>query len=95
MALANVAEWFYLQGLRVVMIDWDLEAPGLENFFYNKPEDIEAARSELGLIDLLTSYKRVFPRLGITADRLNEGREPGRGKESTARRGQKPAYRLG
>ena len=28
MALANVARWFYLQGLRVVMIDWDLEAPG-------------------------------------------------------------------
>ena len=27
MALANVARWFYLQGLRVVMIDWDLEAP--------------------------------------------------------------------
>ena len=33
MALANVAEWFRLQGLRVVMVDWDLEAPGLESFF--------------------------------------------------------------
>ena len=32
MALANVAEWFYLQGARVLMIDWDLEAPGLESF---------------------------------------------------------------
>ena len=35
MALANVAEWFYLQGLRVVMVDWDLEAPGLETFFFD------------------------------------------------------------
>ena len=34
MAAANVAKWFYLQGLRVVMVDWDLEAPGLENFFF-------------------------------------------------------------
>ena len=34
MALANVAEYFYLKGLRVVMVDWDLEAPGLESFFY-------------------------------------------------------------
>ena len=33
MALANVAEWFRLQGLKVVMVDWDLEAPGLESFF--------------------------------------------------------------
>jgi MinD-like ATPase involved in chromosome partitioning or flagellar assembly len=24
MALANIEEWFYLQGLRVVMIDWVL-----------------------------------------------------------------------
>ncbi|HYE71696.1 MAG TPA: P-loop NTPase, partial [Blastocatellia bacterium] len=31
MALANVAEWLYRQGLRVVIIDWDLEAPGLES----------------------------------------------------------------
>src|SRR5260370_4632282 len=35
MALANVAEWLYLQGLRVVMVDWDLEAPGLETFFFD------------------------------------------------------------
>ena len=33
MALANVAEYLYRQDLRVVMVDWDLEAPGLESFF--------------------------------------------------------------
>ena len=39
MALANVAEWLYQRGLRVIMIDWDLEAPGLENFFYSSPDE--------------------------------------------------------
>ena len=66
MALANVAEWLYLQGLRVVMIDWDLEAPGLENYFYNRNEDpanLDLIQSQLGLIDLLVAYKRQFPHL--------------------------------
>ncbi len=66
MALANVAEWLYLQGLRVVMIDWDLEAPGLESYFYNRSEDaenLELIQSQLGLIDLLVAYKRQFPHL--------------------------------
>jgi tetratricopeptide (TPR) repeat protein len=65
MAMANVAEWFYQQGLRVVIIDWDLEAPGLENFFYKTEDGIEAVRSQLGLIDMLMAYKRIFPRLRI------------------------------
>ena len=39
MAMANVAECFCQQGLDVLMIDWDLEAPGLESFFYDpEPE---------------------------------------------------------
>src|SRR5713226_7689414 len=63
MAMANVAEWFYQQGLRVVIIDWDLEAPGLENFFYSTDAEIEGVRSKLGLIDMLMAYKRIFPRL--------------------------------
>ena len=36
MALANIAECFCAQGLRVLMIDWDLEAPGLESFFFEQ-----------------------------------------------------------
>jgi tetratricopeptide (TPR) repeat protein len=65
MALANVAEWLYLQGLRVIVIDWDLEAPGLENFFYQSEKDLNAVRSQLGLIDVLLAYKRVFPLLRL------------------------------
>jgi predicted acylesterase/phospholipase RssA len=54
MALANLAEWFYRQGLRVVMIDWDLEAPGLESFFFGAEAQAEigyAVRGALRLTD--------------------------------------------
>ena len=61
MALANVAEYFYLRGLRVLIVDWDLEAPGLESFFFDAQSDgTERVRSRLGLLDLLTEYKRGF-----------------------------------
>ncbi len=65
MALANVAEWLYLQGLRVVMIDWDLEAPGLESYFFAEQEQLELAQSQLGLIDILTMYQRQFAHLPL------------------------------
>jgi tetratricopeptide (TPR) repeat protein len=75
MALANIAEWFYLQGLRVVIIDWDLEAPGLENFFYCEERDLEVIRSQLGLIDLLMAYKRIFPRIPILSSKSDVTRQ--------------------
>lgn len=55
MALANVAELFYRAGLKVLMIDWDLEAPGLERFF---PIDYEDFYTKSGLMDLILEYKR-------------------------------------
>ncbi|HSH02058.1 MAG TPA: tetratricopeptide repeat protein [Anaerolineae bacterium] len=55
MALANVAQLFYEQGYKVLMVDWDLEAPGLERFFSNKASDI---LQHPGLIDILLDYKR-------------------------------------
>ena len=63
MALANLAQWFYQAGLRVVMIDWDLEAPGLDDFFYESSTEAAKIRSRLGLIDLLAAYKREYPYL--------------------------------
>ena len=72
MALANVAKWFYLQGLRVVIIDWDLEAPGLENFFFPSEKDLEFVRSHLGLIDILMAYKRRFPYLSMSSHEVGE-----------------------
>ena len=66
MALANVAEYFYLQGLKVLIVDWDLEAPGLESFFYPaSPDGVDKVRSRLGLLDLLTEYKRNFEDLAV------------------------------
>lgn len=59
MALANIAELLYNRGLKVLMIDFDLEAPGLERYFgvdnaRYKPDEVINKR---GVIDLLTSYK--------------------------------------
>jgi cellulose biosynthesis protein BcsQ len=53
MALVNIAELFYRVGLRVLMVDWDLEAPGLERFF---DANLVALRQP-GVVDLLIDYK--------------------------------------
>jgi len=55
MALANIAELFYQAGLRVLMVDWDLEAPGLERFFPSI--SLEKTLNKPGLIDMLLRYK--------------------------------------
>lgn len=55
MALANVAELLSRRGLNVLIIDFDLEAPGLERFF-KEPTVIQGQR---GVIDLLISYQEL------------------------------------
>jgi hypothetical protein len=79
MALANIARWFYERGLHVLMVDWDLEAPGLEAFFESPTEPGQdtaslpdsAARLDIkgkpGVVDMLLQYKRVHPRLPLPA----------------------------
>ncbi len=69
MALANLAECFCEKGLKVLMIDWDLEAPGLESYFYSAA-DGESAGAELarlrgarGLLEMLLDYKAKYPEL--------------------------------
>jgi hypothetical protein len=51
----------------VIVIDWDLEAPGVESFFTRDPDEREALRGKLGLIDMFLAYKEVFPSLPIPA----------------------------
>lgn len=55
MAMANVAVLLALRGLKVLVVDWDLEAPGLERYFgyftVNPPKDG-------GLLALLQQQKR-------------------------------------
>jgi hypothetical protein len=79
MALANVATWFRLQGLHVVIIDWDLEAPGLESFFAADSSERDLLRARVGLVDLIGMYKDVFPSLPKpvpSAGSSGEGRDP-------------------
>jgi cellulose biosynthesis protein BcsQ len=67
MALANIAELFYQAGLRVLMVDWDLEAPGLERFFQNVLDPEEILDSS-GIIDMLLEYKKQMAKPRITAE---------------------------
>jgi cellulose biosynthesis protein BcsQ/nucleoside phosphorylase len=53
MAMANVAVLLYRWGHKVLTVDWDLEAPGLE-FFYKDFIDVEDVCSREGVIDILT-----------------------------------------
>lgn len=57
MVLANIAEFFYQEGLKVLVVDWDLEAPGLERYFPVNQNDVLNRR---GLLDLILSYKELM-----------------------------------
>jgi tetratricopeptide (TPR) repeat protein/Mrp family chromosome partitioning ATPase len=48
MALANIAALLAKAGRKILAVDWDLEAPGLEKYFQTPPE---AVREKPGLID--------------------------------------------
>jgi cellulose biosynthesis protein BcsQ len=63
MAMANLARWFNLCGARVLLVDWDLEAPGIENFFFDSADTLQRVQSQLGLMDMLGAYKSEFPLL--------------------------------
>ena len=55
MALANVAVLLSNWGKRVLMVDWDLEAPGLEYFFFTGSE-LQDVRHRPGLVDMLLEF---------------------------------------
>jgi tetratricopeptide (TPR) repeat protein len=55
MAVANVGDILARRGFRVLLVDFDLEAPGLEQYFQINQS---AARRHEGLLDLLLTYKR-------------------------------------
>src|SRR5688572_9211721 len=67
MALANVAQWYYSRGLKVVMVDWDLEAPGLESLFLDDGKRLEDVRGHVGVVDMLSAYKRMFAGLSVSS----------------------------
>ncbi len=51
MAVANVAVSLARQGMRVLAVDWDLEAPGLHRYFADSKQE---RHSEGGLLECLT-----------------------------------------
>ena len=55
MALANAAWILASNGRRVLMIDWDLEAPGLHQYIAPFLSDPDLSRSQ-GLIDFFVSF---------------------------------------
>jgi hypothetical protein len=57
MALANVGVVLAHWGYNVLLVDFDLEAPGLENYF-SRGLDLDAVRQVEGIIDLFTSAQR-------------------------------------
>src|SRR5215471_3257933 len=68
-ALAHAAQWLYLQGLSVVIVDWNLQTPGLERFFFAPGADgaetavsrgLEWVRDQPGVIDMLVDYQQSF-----------------------------------
>lgn len=68
MALANIAELFYKQGLRVLIIDWDLEAPGLERFY---PNQLDAILEHKGLIEIFLEYKMRMSQERTTMEKID------------------------
>ena len=71
---------------RVLLIDWDLEAPGLERFFGMNPS---VGRSGPGLIDYLTDmaahYQREAPKGGLPEKMARDERAVQIFKQGTAR----------
>jgi hypothetical protein len=62
MALANVAERLYRDGIDVLIVDFDLEAPGLERYFADvlpKGAAIQTVQNHRGVVDMLLSYREL------------------------------------
>src|SRR5882724_6057047 len=80
MALANIATLLATWDKNVLVVDWDLEAPGVEHFLIPPGPDLIAAQGRRGLIDLLTELSaQASPDFAETAWRsiLIETRIPG------------------
>src|SRR5436190_7243779 len=80
MALANIATLLATWGKKVLVVDWDLEAPGVEHFLVAPGAELNAAQARRDLIDLLTDLsEKNSPDLAGTAwiSLLIETRIPG------------------
>jgi hypothetical protein len=72
MALVNVGVYLASRGAPVILVDWDLEAPGLERFFDGWRVEAE---EYLGVIDLLLEYRSAIAR-PPQAQEIERGSQP-------------------
>jgi len=56
MALVNVGVLMAADGYRILLVDWDLEAPGLEVFFRSAAKLVGDASTMPGVVDLLEAH---------------------------------------
>ena len=57
MALANLGALLFRQGFTTLLIDWDLEAPGLERYFEQRYGlDLPDLTDRQGVVDLIDDY---------------------------------------
>ena len=57
MALANVAALLSKWGQKVLVVDWDLEAPGIEKYFESVSQELTKIRKrKKSLIDIIEGH---------------------------------------
>ena len=57
MALANVAALLSKWGQKVLVVDWDLEAPGIEKYSESASQELTKIRKrKKGLIDIIEGH---------------------------------------
>ncbi|HTF04416.1 MAG TPA: AAA family ATPase [Bacteroidia bacterium] len=90
MALSNVAALLAKWQKKVLIVDFDLEAPGVEKYFTSSDFNLSTERSECpGVVDILTSFwfetsaidwsdcviTASSPKYGVTCDILTAGKD--------------------
>jgi cellulose biosynthesis protein BcsQ len=76
MALANVAALLARWGKKVLVVDWDLEAPGLDKYFVRP--GVRLVRDTLGLVDMVSGFQPDRPlewRAGLLHASIPSGQE--------------------
>ena len=79
MALANVAALLSEWGRSVLVVDWDLEAPGIERFFSTISSDaLSRQKSTPGVLDLVVgdSAKRLEWHEALIQVQVSQEAEP-------------------
>ena len=75
MALANVAWILASNGLKVLVVDWDLDSPGLHRYFHPFLAPAKVAATT-GIIELITEYTWDATEVGDPPGRLDQRLRP-------------------